>query len=108
MRLLFIFLLVTALLPAQKRPVTHEDIFLLKPTGVAAPSPDGKWVVFSVTEPDYDATKTVSDLWIVPVDGRDPARRLTSSEAGRGVQHQPDRADHAAELLVFLFQLLPA
>ena len=77
--MIYIFLLATALLHAQKRPVTHEDIFLLKRTGEAAPSPDGKWVVFSVTEPDYDTTKTVSDLWIVPVDGSAPARRLTSS-----------------------------
>ena len=108
MRLTFIFLLATALLPAQKRPATYEDIFLLKPTGEAAPSPDGKWAVFSVTEPDYDPTKAVSDLWIVPVDGSVTSRRVTSIKAGRGVQHQLDRADPAPEPLVFLFQPLPA
>ena len=81
MRLLFILLLATAILPAQKRPVTHEDIFLMKRTGDAAPSPDGKWVAFSVTEPDYDATKAVSDLWIVPVDGAAPARRESPPQA---------------------------
>ena len=80
MRLLLIFLLATALLPAQKRPAAHEDIFLLKPTGEAAPSPDGKWVVFSVTDPDYDATKAASDLWSVPVYGSAPARRLTATK----------------------------
>jgi len=91
MRLLPILLLATAILPAQKRPVTHEDVFLLKRTGEAVPSPDGKWVVFSLTEPDYDATKSVSDLWIVPVDGSAPARRLTSSKgAESGVAWSPD------------------
>ena len=91
MRLASILLLATTLLPAQKRPVTHEDIFLLKRTGEAAPSPDGKWIVFSVTEPDYDAAKAVSDLWIVPVDGGAPARRLTASKgAESGVAWSPD------------------
>jgi dipeptidyl aminopeptidase/acylaminoacyl peptidase len=91
MRLFAIFLCVTAILPAQKRPVTHEDIYLMKRTGDAAPSPDGKWVVFSVIEPDYDAAKVVSDLWIVPVAGGAPARRLTSSKgAESGATWSPD------------------
>lgn len=91
MRLSLILLLAPAILPAQKRPVTHEDIFLMKRTGEAIPSPDGKWLVFSLTEPDYDATKTVSDLWIVPVDGSGPARRLTSSKGPEsGVDWSPD------------------
>ncbi|MFN0107108.1 MAG: S9 family peptidase [Bryobacteraceae bacterium] len=91
MRLLPLLLLATAIVPAQKRPVTHEDIFLLKRTAEPAPSPDGKWVVFSVTEPDYDSTKTVSDLWIVPVDGSASARRLTSGKAAEsGVAWSPD------------------
>jgi dipeptidyl aminopeptidase/acylaminoacyl peptidase len=91
MRLLSALLLATALLPAQKRPVTHEDIFLMKRTGEAVPSPDGKWVICSVTEPDYDAAKTVSDLWIVPVDGSAPARRLTASKGPEsGVAWSPD------------------
>jgi len=91
MRLLPVLLLATAILPAQKRPVTHEDIYLLKRTGDAVPSPDGKWVVYSVTEPDYDPAKTVSDLWIVPVDGSAPARRLTASKGSEGgVNWSPD------------------
>ncbi|MBI2688510.1 MAG: S9 family peptidase [Acidobacteria bacterium] len=91
MRLLSLLLLAATLLTAQKRPVTHEDIFLLKRVGEANPSPDGKWVVFSVTEPDYDAAKAVSDLWIVPVDGNAPARRLTSTKGPEGgVAWSPD------------------
>lgn len=91
MRLLTFLVLAAAALSAQRRPVTHEDIYLMKRTGDAVPSPDGKWVVFSVTEPDYDATKTVSDLWLVPVDGSAPARRLTSSKGPEsGAAWSPD------------------
>ncbi len=49
-----------------------------------AVSPDGKWAVVSVTEPSYEQSKTVSDLWIVPLDGSHPARRLTQTAGGEG------------------------
>lgn len=91
MRPLVLLAMATAILPAQKRPVTHEDIYLMKRVGEAAPSPDGKWVVFPVTEPDYDPAKTVSDLWIVPVDGSAAPRRLTATRGPEsGVAWSPD------------------
>src|ERR1035438_1717471 len=34
-------------------PVTHEAIWLMRRVGAPVPSPDGKWVVFPVTEPAY-------------------------------------------------------
>jgi dipeptidyl aminopeptidase/acylaminoacyl peptidase len=71
-----------AALPQGKPPLTHETLFLMKRVGIPAPSPDGKWVVFSVTEPSYDEKKEASDLWIVAADGSVPARRLTSSKGG--------------------------
>ena len=39
--------------PAQttKRAITHEDLWLVKRVGAPVPSPDGKWVVFTVTDP---------------------------------------------------------
>ena len=69
----------------QKLPITHEAIWLMKRVGAPAPSPDGKWVVFSVTEPAYNEKEQVSDLWIVPTDGSAKPRRLThttSPESG--------------------------
>ena len=55
------------------------------------PSPDGKWVVFSVAEPNYDPQKEVTDLWIVAGDGSAPARRLTSSKGSEsGPAWSPD------------------
>src|SRR5439155_25443225 len=64
-----------------KRPVTHEALWLAPRVGAPQPSPDGKWVVFPVVEPAYDAKDQVSDLWIVPSDGSAKARRLTSTKA---------------------------
>ena len=48
-----------------KVPITHETMWALKRVGAPVPSPDGKWVVFSLVEPAYDEKDQVSDLWIV-------------------------------------------
>jgi len=67
---------------AQKRPISHEDVWLAKRLGTPIVSPDGKWTAVQVTEPAYDERDQASDLWIVPTDGSAPPRRLTSSRAG--------------------------
>lgn len=67
-----------------RRPITHEDVFLAKRVGAPALSPDGRWAVFSLTEPAYDETRAVSDLWIVPTDGSAEPRRLTATRGGEG------------------------
>jgi dipeptidyl aminopeptidase/acylaminoacyl peptidase len=82
----------TANIKAQtKAPLTHETMWMLKRVGAPVPSPDGKWVVFSLIEPAYDEKDQVSDLWIVPMDGSAKPRRLTSTKGGEsGVAWSPD------------------
>jgi dipeptidyl aminopeptidase/acylaminoacyl peptidase len=67
---------------ADKQPLTHESMWLMKRVGAPAISPDGKWVVFSVTEPSYDSKEQVNDLWIAPADGSAKPRRLTATKTG--------------------------
>jgi dipeptidyl aminopeptidase/acylaminoacyl peptidase len=69
------------------RPITHEDVWLMKRPGALAASPDGRWFVVSVTEPSYEEGQGRSDLWILPADGKGPVRRLT---AGRGAESDPE------------------
>ncbi len=76
---------------AQKVPLTHESMWMLKRVGAPSPSPDGKWVVFSLVEPAYDEKDQVSDLWIASTDGNGKPRRLTFSKGGEsGVAWSPD------------------
>ncbi len=76
-----------------KRPITHEDAWLMKRVGAPAPSPDGRWVVFLVTEPAYDAKDQSADLWIAPVDGAQPPRPLTRTKSPEsGAAWSPDGA----------------
>src|SRR5438045_3039463 len=74
-----------------KQPLTHEGLYLMKRVGAPAPSPDGKWVVFSVTEPAYDEKDQTADLWIVPADASAKPRRLTFSKTSESdVAWAPD------------------
>ena len=66
-------------------------MWMMKRVGAPNPSPDGKWVVFSLVEPAYDEKDQVSDLWIVATDGSAKPRRLTFSKGGEsGVAWSPD------------------
>jgi dipeptidyl aminopeptidase/acylaminoacyl peptidase len=86
-----VLLLASQALAQAKRPITHEDVWLMKRVGAPVPSPDGKWVVFSVVEPAYDEKDQVSDLWIVPADGSAKPRRLTNTKGGEsGAAWSPD------------------
>ncbi len=74
-----------------KAVLTHETLWMMKRVGAPAVSPDGKWVIYSLTEPSYEADKAVSDLWLVPADGSQAPRRLTNTKAGEGdVAWSPD------------------
>lgn len=74
-----------------KTPLTHEWMWMMKRVGSPNPSPDGKWVVFSLVEPAYDEKDQVSDLWIVPADGSSKPRRLTFTKGGEsGAVWSPD------------------
>ena len=90
--LLFVPLAIVCAVKAQtKAPLTHETMWMLKRVGAPAPSPDGKWVVFSLVEPAYDEKDQISDLWIVPLDGSAKPRRLTFTKGGEnGVTWSPD------------------
>jgi dipeptidyl aminopeptidase/acylaminoacyl peptidase len=69
---------------AGRHPITHEDVFLMKRVGSPAVSPDGVWAAFTVKEPAYDKDDDSSDIWLVPMDGSVPPRRITHDRAGEG------------------------
>jgi len=74
-----------------KRPITHEDLWLMPRVGSPTVSPDGRHAVFAVTEPAYEAKDQSSDLWIVPVDGSAHPRKLTQTRGGEsGAVWSPD------------------
>ena len=75
MRRLVFLIAVFSTLPAivlpafsqAKHPFTFEDMMKLKRVGEPVPSPDGKWVLFSVVDVDLAANKKTPHIWIVPL-----------------------------------------
>jgi dipeptidyl aminopeptidase/acylaminoacyl peptidase len=94
MRKFALFVLLSAAfstLAQQKRPITHEDVWMMKRTGEPVVSPDGRMIVFSLVQPDYDPAKVSTDLWIVPTDGSAQPRQLTFTKAPEsGTVWSPD------------------
>jgi dipeptidyl aminopeptidase/acylaminoacyl peptidase len=68
-----------------KRPFTFEDMMKLKRVGEPVPSPDGKWVVFSVVDVDLAANKKTPHIWVVPLGG------ATNGETGANDIRQHER-----------------
>lgn len=65
---------------ADLRPMAIEDLYRILRVSDPAVSPDGKWVVFTVTTSDVDANKNSTDLWLASTDGSS-ARQLTRDAA---------------------------
>jgi len=64
-----------------RRPMTFEDLMKMRRLGDIAVSPDGRWVMFSVTDVDLGKNTRTSHLWIGPTAGGEE-RALTASLAG--------------------------
>jgi len=62
-----------------KRAYTPEDVISVKNVSRPVLSPDGRWVAYVLEESDYDSNKSRSDICLVPADGSQPPRRLTTS-----------------------------
>jgi len=73
------------------RPVTHDDVWLMKRVDTPAVSPDGRFAVVAVTVPSYEEEGTTSDLWLIDVAGDTEPRRLTATKEAEGaVDWSPD------------------
>src|SRR5215475_14457567 len=69
---------------AQSRhPLTFEDMMKLKRVGDPQVSPDGKWVIFSVTDVDLAANTKVPHIWIVPTAGGREKEIIADQDADR-------------------------
>ncbi len=69
--------------PALK-PITHEDVWLHRRVSAPVPSPDGKWVVFTVSDVAYDAKDNNADFWLKSLTDDSAPRRITFTKGGEG------------------------
>ena len=53
--------------PQQPRPMTFLDMQQLKQAGSPTPSPDGKWLLYTLSTPDWKEAKRQTDIYLVSV-----------------------------------------
>src|SRR3954453_1576784 len=80
----FAALLIPVLLAAQQppstalRPITFLDRQLQRDIGSPTPSPDGKWLLYTLSTPDWSQAKRQTDIYLVSVkDGLASTRQMT-------------------------------
>ena len=67
---------------SEVRPMTFLDMQHMKQAGDFAPSPDGAWVLYRVTTPDWEEDERQSDLYLVSTaEGLSSTRQMTFTEA---------------------------
>lgn len=80
LRRVLLALVVAGPLAAQvpKRPMTFLDMQLMKQVGGTALSPDGKWMLYTLSVPDWKEARRYTDIWILSTEqGAPSARQLT-------------------------------
>jgi len=58
-----------------KRPMTFLDMRLLKDAGSPAPSPDRRWMLYTVSTPDWKEAKSQQDVYLVSLQQGLPSTR---------------------------------
>ncbi len=66
----------------EPRPMTFMDIQLMKSAGSWAPSPDGQWMLYTVSTPNWEEADRQSDIHLVSLrEGVPSNRQLTFTES---------------------------
>ena len=64
--------------PAALRPITFLDRQLQREIGSPTPSPDGKWLLYTLSTPDWSQAKRQTDIFLVSIkDGLASTRQMT-------------------------------
>ena len=75
---------------AAGRAMTIDDLLGVKSVSDPQVSPDGKLVVYVMSELDRSTDKSNSDLYLIPIEGGEPKRLTTSTGADNHPRWSPD------------------
>ena len=75
-----LLLVLASLASAQTRTYTIEDLMKVRRVDNPRVSPDGRHVVFTIGDVNYDANRTVTQIYVIPIEGGE-MKRLTSADS---------------------------
>jgi len=88
--IILLFVMMTSVIHAQeKRPMTVDDALNMVRVGNPLISPDGKWVLFSQSELNWDKNKRETKYYMVSAEGGEPFQYI-GKEGGSRFQFSPD------------------
>jgi dipeptidyl aminopeptidase/acylaminoacyl peptidase len=67
--LVFVSISISVLAQPAKRPMTFMDIIEMRTVSNPAISPDARWVLYTLSTPDWKAGKSQTDIWLASTDG---------------------------------------
>src|SRR5262249_28009888 len=74
----------------KKRAITLDDLAKIERVGSPAISPDGEWIVYSVSKTDTKEDKNQSHLWMVKWDGSVDLQLTYGKEGAASPRFSPD------------------
>ena len=79
--ILLMAMLQTAPAPAPaKRPMTFVDVVSIRTVGDMSVSPDGQYMLHTLSTPDWQDGKSYTDIYLVPLDrGVSGSRQMTAT-----------------------------
>lgn len=88
--LLFCSFLITGIYAQQKRPVAPIDYYRLQNVSDPQLSPDGKWVLYTLSTVDTVKDKRNRDLWMISWDGKENVQLTNGSGSESSARFSPD------------------
>src|SRR5580704_7629088 len=74
----------------KKRAITLDDLARIERVGSPAISPDGEWVVYTVSQTDTKEDKSQTHLWMVKWDGSARIQLTYGKEGASAPKFSPD------------------
>ena len=72
----------------ERRPMTFMDVMEMRTVGSGSISPDGKFVLYTVSIPQWKAGKNYTDIFVAAADGLAPPRQMTFTKEKNETQPQ--------------------
>jgi len=85
-----LLLVASAATLAQTRTYTVEDLMKVKRVGDPQVSPDGRWVALTIGDVDFDANRTITQIYVTPIGGGELKRLTDGDRSSSSPRWSPD------------------